>query len=103
MAIDAQTIVTLCTGIGGTLGAIKLIRFIASRRAGPDDLDENPQPAEHETVRQYKDRLFPNGERDEIIKTINYLKSENIARAKENSDVNAMLKDISGRLERHGI
>jgi len=103
MAIDAQTIATLAAGIGGTLGTIKLIRFVASRRAGPDGPEEEASPREHETAREYKDRLFPNGERDQIIMAINALKAENIARAKENANLNAMLRDISARLERHGI
>ena len=105
MPFDAQTIVTFAAGIGGTLGTIKLIRFVASRRAGPDGNEGDEAEAPRETIRQRREReeLFPNGERDDIIKTINYLKAENIARAKEHAEINATLRDISGRLERHGI
>jgi hypothetical protein len=84
------TVATLAAGVTGTLGTIKLIRFVSSRHEGPDEEERT-------------ERLFPNGEKDQIIAAINMLRVENVARQNENAQINATLRDIVGRLERHNI
>ena len=104
---DAQSVATLAAGVAGTLGTIKLIRFVASRRVDPDE-DDKPRP--HETVKQYKERLFPNGEKDEIILRIDQLaqgqRDLNRAVIKLESGQQETAKAIEGidqRMAKHGI
>jgi hypothetical protein len=93
-----QSITTFASGAGGCLAMLKLMQMIERRKSTPN------------AGRSRTDRLFPNGEKDQIIERIEELASENRARRKETIRITESLDELQQaaarmeeRLERAGF
>ena len=87
----SQTAVTFAAAAGGFLSMAKLMKVMERR------------PAARAAEASRTERLFPNGEKDEIIARINELTIQNRERRKEHAEITAALQDLSARLERAGF
>lgn len=106
-----QAAATFLLAAAGYLSTAKLQRVIHERR---EDKRRTKAVAAHEghspDPHPRFSRLFPNGEKDEVINKINDLILENQARRKETTEnrlahdeIMSKIADIAARLERRGI